>query len=101
MQRAPAASPLSSIIATTAASSAEPPIDPVCLFGGGLERGVEGRHELDQIGLPHLGIEVGEVPMRFRAGRDQYITAVAHPVHRALDGTEFGRVGLVLCRIDQ
>src|SRR5215469_18291523 len=96
MYRAPAASPLSSIIATTAASSTEPQIDAVCLFGGCFERGVEGRHELDQIGLPHLGIEMGEVPMRFRAGRDQHITAMAHPLHRALDGAEFGRIGLVL-----
>src|SRR6516162_638273 len=101
MYRAPAASPLSSIIATTAASAAEPPIDTVRLFGGCLERGVEGLHELDQIGLPHLGVEVGEVPMRLRAGRDQYITAVAHPLHRALDGAEFGWIGLVLRRIDQ
>src|SRR5215470_11689124 len=99
--RAPAASPSSSIIATTAASSAESQIDPVYLFGGRLERGVEGLHELDQIGLPQLGIVMAEMPMRLWAGRDQHIAAVANPLHRAFNGAELGRVRVVLGVVDQ
>ena len=62
---------------------------------------IQGLHELDQIGLPQLGIEMAEMPVRIGSGRDQYITAVLDPFHRAFDGPELGRVRVIFCVVDQ
>src|SRR5271166_6305130 len=62
------------------------------LSGRRVQRRIQGFHEFDQIGLPHLGVEMGEVPVCFRTRRDQHIAAVANPFHRPLDGAELGRI---------
>src|SRR5690242_19701543 len=71
------------------------------LFGGRRERRPQRLHELDQVGLPQLGVEMAEMPVRVWSGRDQHIAAVLDPLHRALDGAELGRVRMVLGVIDE
>src|SRR6516165_815542 len=61
----------------------------------------QGLHELDQIGLPQLGVVMAEMPVRVGAGRVQHIPAVLDPLHRALDGAELRRVGMVFGVVDQ
>src|SRR6516162_2418656 len=65
------------------------------------QRGIEGGHELDQIGLPQLGVEMAEMPVGVGSGRDQHITTVLDPLHRAFDGAELRRVRVILSVVDQ
>src|SRR5215469_17026661 len=58
------------------------------LISCGSERRTQGLHKLDQIGLPQLGIEMAEMPVRIGPGRDQHITAVLYPLHGAFDSPE-------------
>src|SRR6516164_4474741 len=69
--------------------------------GRGGEQRAQGLHELDQIRLPQLGVEVAEMSVRVRPGRDQHITAVLDPLHRAFDGAELGRIRVILGVVDQ
>src|SRR6516162_3280304 len=80
--------------------SSMPMLDDVCSIGCGRERRAQGLHKLDQIGLPQLGIVMAEVPMGVGSGRDQHITAVLDPLHRAFDGPELGRVSVILGVVD-
>src|SRR6516164_745112 len=80
--------------------SSMPMLDDVCSIGCGRERRAQGLHKLDQIGLPELGIVMAEVPMGVWSGRDQHITAVLDPLHRAFDGPELGRVSVILGVVD-
>jgi hypothetical protein len=75
--------------------------DAAGLFGCGRERRVQSLHELDQIGLPQLGIEMAEMTVGAGSGRDQYITTMLDPRHRALDGAESRRIGVILRVVDQ
>src|SRR3984893_15287310 len=72
-----------------------------CLFGCGLQGGTEGLYEFDQIGLPQLGIEMAEMPVRVGSGRDQDIAAVLDPLHRALNSAELRRIRVILRVVDQ
>src|SRR5271165_371232 len=86
-----------------ASPSLRPAVDkrPRSIVGRQRRRRVEGFDELDQIGLPHFGIEMGEMTVGLLARRDQDIAPVANPLHRPLDGAEFRRIGFVLFGIDQ
>src|SRR6516162_4764986 len=81
--------------------SSIPMLDGARSIDCGRERRVQGLHELDQIGLPQLGIEMAEMPMRIGSGRNQHITAALDPLHRAFDGAELGRVRMVFGVVDQ
>src|SRR5215469_5520062 len=70
-------------------------------IGRGGERRAQSLHELDQVGLPQLGIVMTKVSVGVGSGRDQHISAVANPLHCALDGAELGRVRMVLGVVDQ
>src|SRR6516162_10090340 len=81
--------------------SSMPMLDDACSIGCGRERRTQGLHELNQIGLPELSIVMAEMSVRIWSGRDQHITAVLNPLHRAFDGAEFGRVRVILGVVDQ
>jgi hypothetical protein len=59
----------------------------------------ECSHKADQVGFPHHGVIMGEMPMRLVAVWDQHVAAFMNHLHRALD--HLGRVGDVLNRVDQ
>src|SRR6516225_10890400 len=84
--------PLLPPVTSATLPSSMPIADDARLIGRGGERRTQGPHEFDQIGLPQLGIEMAEMPVRIGSGRDQHIAAVANPLHRALDGADLRRV---------
>src|SRR5271157_787020 len=110
MTRAPASAnrravaaprPLLPPVTSATRPSSMPMLGDACSIGCGRERWAQGLHELDQIGLPQLSIVVAEMPMGVGSGRDQHITAVLDPLHRAFDGPELGRVCVILGIVDQ
>src|SRR5437899_12954815 len=52
----------------------------------------ERPHKADQIGLPHRGVIMGEMPMCLVAVGDQHVAAVMNLLHRALNRAQLGRV---------
>src|SRR5271165_3265264 len=86
-------------------SATRPSSAPIADSAGSVSRRRQRRpmrlHELDQIGFPQLGIEMAEMPVRVGSGRDQHVTAMLDPLHRALDGAELGRVRVILGVVDQ
>src|SRR5262249_50093015 len=80
--------------------SSIPMLEEVRSIGCGRKRRAQGLYELDQIRLPQLGIKMAEMPVGIGSGRDQHITAVFDPLHRAFDGPELGRVCMILGVVD-
>jgi hypothetical protein len=64
-------------------------------------RRIETLHELDQIWLPQLGVEMAEMAVCVGAGRDQHIAPALDPLHRSLNRTKLRGVGMILGVIDQ
>src|SRR6516162_7829182 len=87
--------PLLPPVTSATRPSSKPIADAARSIGGRRERRAQGLHELDQIGLPQLGIVMAEMTVRVGSGREQHIAAVLDSLHRAFDGAELRRVRVV------
>src|SRR6516165_2562403 len=93
--------PLLPPVTSATRPSSKPMPDHACSIRCRRKRRAQGLHELDQVGLPQLGIVMAEMAVRIGSSRDQHIAAVPDPLHRPLDGAEFGRVRVILGVVDQ